>query len=95
MRRAAKADDNQREIVKALRSAGATVQLLHSVGGGCPDALVGHRGRNFVVELKDGSKPPSARKLTPDQLEWHASWRGQVAIVTTVEEALDLLWRHP
>ncbi|WP_435170784.1 hypothetical protein [Falsirhodobacter sp. 1013] len=87
MRTAAKVDANQPEIVKALRKAGASVQPLHSVGSGCPDLLVGYRGINLAIEVKDGAKPPSARKLTADQVEWHAGWRGQVAVVASVAEA--------
>ncbi len=88
MRRAARVDANQSEIVDALRKVGATVQPLHTVGKGCPDLLVGYRGENHVLELKDGSKPPSARKLTDDELEWHDSWRGRVFVVNDVREAL-------
>ena len=91
MRRAAKVDANQAQIVDALRSAGATVQPLHAVGKGCPDLLVGHRGVNLLIEVKDGSKPPSARKLTQDQVSWHDTWRGQVAVVETVDQALGLI----
>jgi Holliday junction resolvase len=88
MRRASKVDENQREIVSALRSAGATVQLLHAVGQGCPDLLVGFRQKNLLIEVKDGLKPPSARKLTVDQVEWHGGWKGQVCVVDSVESAL-------
>ena len=89
MRRAAKVDDNQEEIVKALRSVGATVQTLAAVGKGVPDLLVGHRGRTILIEVKDGKKSPSERRLTEDQVKWHGSWRGgPVAIVTDVEGAL-------
>ena len=89
MRRAAKVDDNQEKIVKALRSAGATVQTLAAVGKGVPDLLVGHRGRTILIEVKDGKKPPSERRLTEDQVKWHGLWRGgPVAIVTDVEGAL-------
>ena len=88
MRRAAKADANQPEIVAALRAAGVTVQPLHTVGSGCPDLLCGFRGVNVILEVKDGSLPPSARKLTPDQVQWHADWKGQCAVVTSAEEAL-------
>lgn len=91
MRRAAKVDANQSEIVGAFRTAGATVTPLHAVGQGCPDLVVGYRGVNYMVEVKDGAKPPSARKLTPDQVEWHQSWRGQVCVVKDVGEALELL----
>lgn len=88
MRRAAKIDANQPEVVSALRGIGATVQPLHSVGKGCPDLLVGFRGRNVLLEVKDGSLPPSARKLTEDQDEWHAGWKGAVSVVRSAEEAI-------
>jgi hypothetical protein len=91
MRRAAKVDANQVEIVKALRSVGASVQPLHSVGQGCPDLLIGWMGKNLLMEIKDGSKVASARKLTVDQLDWHAAWRGNVFVVESAEEAVRLL----
>lgn len=83
-----KTDANQAAIVRTLRQAGASVQPIHMVGSGTPDLLVGYRGLNFVLEVKDGSKPPSARRLTPDEREWHDAWRGQVWIVETEDEAL-------
>ena len=91
MRRAAKVDANHGEIVDALRKIGASVQPLHAVGQGCPDILVGWRGMNTVLEIKDGKKPPSARKLTEDQVKWHAEWRGQVTVVETVEQAIEAI----
>lgn len=54
-----------------------------------PDLLVGTRDRNVLLECKDGTKPPSARKLTPAQEAWHQAWRGKVAVVTTPMEALE------
>lgn len=87
-RRAAKVDANQSEIVKALRGIGATVQILSDVGGGCPDLLVGRQGKNYLLEIKDGAKVKSARKLTPHQVDWHGEWRGQVSIVESVDDAL-------
>jgi Holliday junction resolvase len=91
MRRAAKVDDNQSEIVAALRAVGATVQPLHSVGKGCPDLVAGYRGQNFLIEIKDGSKRPSERKLTADQVEWHGGWKGAVHVAETVRDALSII----
>lgn len=88
MRRAAKIDANQPDIVLALRQAGASVQPLHAVGGGCPDIAAGFQGKTYFLEIKDGSKPPSARKLTPDQVRWHGKWEGHVAVVKDIPEAL-------
>jgi len=87
MRRAAKIDANQPDIVKALLDAGCSVHSLAAVGKGMPDLLVGRCGANFLLEVKDGAKPPSERKLTPDQVEWHAAFRGQVTVVHSVAEA--------
>ena len=88
MRRAAKVDANHAEIVAALRKCGCTVQSLAALGGGVPDLLVGRAGRNYLLEVKDGDKPPSARSLTPDELRWLHQWRGAAQVVETVEEAL-------
>jgi hypothetical protein len=88
VRRAAKVDANQRQVVAALRGVGATVQLLHAVGEGCPDLLVGHLGVNYLLEVKDGQKPPSAQKLTPQQEIWHRDWRGHRVVVNSPEAAL-------
>lgn len=86
--RAAKIDRNQPEIVKVLRQLGVSVQHLHSVGAGCPDLLCAINNRVFLIEVKDGSKVPSAQKLTPDQVEWHAAWRATVHIVRNIDEAI-------
>jgi Holliday junction resolvase len=82
-------DDNQSKIVKALRDLGATVQHLHAVGKGCPDIVVGFKGKNLLLEIKDGDK----KVLTPDQVNWHKLWKGQVNVVTSVDDAKLLLWK--
>lgn len=91
MRRAAKVDANHKSIVDALRAVGATVQDLSAVGKGCPDILVGYRGQNVLLEIKDGTLSPSRRHLTEDQIAWHAHWRGRVRIANSVAEALHLV----
>lgn len=92
MRRAARTDANQGEIVQALRAIpGVRVQSLASVGAGCPDLLVGYKGRNFLMEVKDGAKAHSQRLLTRAEIEWHCSWTGQVAVVETIDQALAVL----
>jgi hypothetical protein len=87
--RAKKIDANQVDIVKALRQYGCSVTHLHEVGRGCPDLLIGIHGRTGLLELKDGTKPPSARTRTLDQKEWVATWKGGPhALVTDVDGAL-------
>lgn len=84
-------DSNQQAIVKQLRKIGVSVQHLHEVGDGCPDLLLGYRGKNLLVELKDGNKPPSKRKLTKDEELFFTSWKGQVEKCENLEQILKLL----
>jgi hypothetical protein len=91
VRRAAKIDANQNEIVKALRKLGASVWITSGLGKGAPDLVIGFRNKNYLAELKDGSKPPSARKLTDDEKEFHKLWYGQVAVIESVEQAIELI----
>lgn len=86
-----KVDDNQSEIVKNLRKLGMTVQSLATIGKGCPDILVGYQGRNYVFEIKDENKTPSQRKLTPDEIKWHETWRGQKAVIKNYKEAQHII----
>lgn len=88
MRRAARVDANQLEIIKVLRSIGASVQPLHTVGEGCPDVLIGYHGMNGLMEIKNGDKPPSSQALTPQEKRWHENWRGDVMIVNSIPDAL-------
>ena len=91
MRRAARVDGNQAEIVSALRQIGASVAACHAVGQGFPDICVGWQGGTYLLEIKDPSKPKADQELTPSQIEWHATWRGHVAVVKTVREALEAI----
>ena len=84
-------DDNQPELVRQLRAIGASVTSTAGVGDGFPDICVGWRGQNYLLEIKDPKKIPSRRKLTPDEKEWHDRWGGQVAVVETFEDCLQVL----
>ena len=87
MRRAAKVDDNQTSVLWALRKSGCKVLIISVLGDGCPDLLVNRAGDIYMLELKDGDKPPSRRKLTPQQKEFHRDW--PVHTVTNKIEALE------
>lgn len=81
-------DDNQREIVKAFRDMGATVQILSAIGKGCPDLLLGWRGQNYLIEIKNGKKPPSGQRLTEHEQKFFDSWKGQVCIINSIDNAV-------
>jgi len=84
-------DDNQNEVVAALRKIGATVRII-TQGDGLPDLLVGFQGRTYLMELKDGNKPPSARRLTEAEEKFHSTWAGgSLYIVTSAQQAVDIL----
>lgn len=89
MRRAAKIDGTQTEIVAALRQAGCKVLSLAACGKGVPDLLVYALNQLgdwelYLMEVKNLSG--RGNKLTPDQVKFHAEW--PVTVVTSVEEAL-------
>lgn len=86
MRTAAKTDENQVRIVETLRKVGATVQVLSAVGKGCPDLLIGWRGKNLLIEVKS-----KRGKFTPEQVEWWAEWRGQKQVIRSCLEAIEFL----
>ena len=70
MRRAARVDFNQTEIVEALRKVGVSVQSLASIGKGCPDLLASKGDAMWLIEVK-GPKGT----LTPDQVKFmHGEW---------------------
>jgi hypothetical protein len=90
MRRAARRDDNEQDVIKAMREAGAYVKVINDEG--LFDLLVNYRGETMLIEVKDGAKPPSARRLTDAEAKFHNEWPGSdLYIVNSVEEALALL----
>ena len=89
-RRANKVDDNHSEIIAAIRAAGISVYNTSVVGQGFPDIVCGYGGRTYLVEIKDGAKTPSQRRLKPQQEAFRASWLGHYQILET--EAQTRLW---
>jgi hypothetical protein len=73
-----------------MRAEGAYVKQINDEG--LFDLLVSHRGETLLIECKDGSKPPSARRLTDAEQKFHDEWPGSdLYIVNSVEEAIALL----
>lgn len=84
-----RADLNQAEIVKALRSVGATVQITSQVGDGFPDLVVGFCKRTHLLEVKN---PDTRGKLRATQEIFRDKWKGSdVHVVNNVKEALKVL----
>ncbi len=91
MRRAARVDENQGDIVAHFRAMGASVRVVSMIPGAL-DLIVGYKGRDCRVEIKDGAKPPSARKLTDAEDKEISEWKGRKpAIVCNFADAERLL----
>ena len=84
MRRAARVDANQAQIVSALRAARAYVWII-----GLPvDLLVGYKGHTFLVEIKNGPK----KRLTGLQTDFFENWSGStLARIDGPEAALRMI----
>ena len=92
MRKRGRTDSNQSQVVDDLRKLGISVAITSNLGDGFPDLLLGYGFKNLLVELKDGdNKPPSACKLTDDEIDWHEAWRGEAIVANNVDEILEYL----
>jgi len=84
-----KADLNQSTIFAGLlKIPGVSVINLANVGKGCPDLLLGYKGKNFLIEIKNKD---TKGKLTFSQKELHAEWKGQVAVAYNFDDVLKIL----
>jgi len=91
MRVRARKDNNHTDIVGTFRACGCSVLDTSQLGKGAPDLIIGYQGKSVLVEVKDGSKPPSQRKLTVDEYEFQQTWRGRYEIIASVDDAINLL----
>lgn len=91
MRRAARRDANHVSVGDHLRSLGWSVLDLADCGDGVPDYAVAYRWPigSFVslVEVKDGTKPPSHRQLTPKEEAVRKGWQGDYIIALSPQDA--------
>lgn len=84
MRRAAKRDVSEPEIVAALVDMGFSVYRLDRPA----DLLVGFRRRTFLVECKYGTKGYGAA-LNKNQSIFQDTWRGSaIVILRTAQDAI-------
>ena len=80
-------DANHKEIRNAFEKLGCSVVDLSPLGKGVPDLLIGYSGICCIcVEVKDGTRPPSARKLTKDEEKFRMNWTGGYRLVQNVDD---------
>lgn len=85
-------DQNQKEIVQALKKIGASVLIVNGV----VDIIVGYRDnngtpQNFMFEIKNPKLKPSQRALTEAEVKFHSQWKGQLNIIETWQDAFVLI----
>ena len=83
---ARKKDANHNTLTAVFEALGCRVMDTSRLGGGAPDAIVQFGGMTMLIEIKDGSKPPSARKLTPAEEAAHSKM-----MIRTVTDQDDVL----
>jgi len=81
-------DLNQKELVRTLKQIpGVSVVDLSAVGQGCPDLLVGYKGKNFLFEIKN---PETKGKLTECQKNWFLFWKGSAFVLYDINDFFEL-----
>lgn len=83
-------DPNHAPVMARFRALCPVVED-HSQGGHGYDAIVETaRGSFYVVEIKDGTLPPSARRLSPNELKALDRWGHRYKVVLSEDEAIAL-----
>ncbi|RCK72784.1 MAG: hypothetical protein ANABAC_1318 [Anaerolineae bacterium] len=82
-----KTDLNHTEIREGLRKAGYFVWDTHELGRGFPDLLVVSKAG--VIVLLEVKSPRG--KMTPDEQRFYSCFPGHLAVVQSLEEALEYL----
>jgi hypothetical protein len=87
-----KTDKNHKEILDQCRQIPQLSAFsTHTMGKGFPDIVIGYKGLNYLFEIKDGEKPQSARRLTQAESEFFCHWKGQVNVIHTIQDILEVL----
>lgn len=88
-RYARRVDENHAELLAAIRALGWYVLDTSHIPEFF-DAIIAKHARTCFIEIKDGRKSPSRRRLTPAQIELHADFRRAGAEVLVLEKRDDL-----
>ncbi len=85
-RQKARIDANQPAIVAAVRKLGGSFQHTYQIPGAL-DGIIGYRGVDVRVEIKDPEKPKSERRLTRAEQDVFDLWKGRrPEVIETVDD---------
>lgn len=84
-------DANHNEIVAEFERLGWIVLDLSQLKNACDIAATKY-GHTWMIEIKDGAKQPSQRKLTEGEQKFKEKWQpqGKWALVETLKDVIDL-----
>lgn len=88
-RRAAKVDDNQKEVVALFRKLGWYVLIISQLKN-CCDIIVSKDNITIAIEIKDGKKPPSQRKLSEGEVKFKDEWKGKYELVICDDDVINI-----
>lgn len=88
--RAPKKDANHVEVGDGLRALGWSVLDLAQHGVSV-DYAIGKPGFACLLEVKDGKKKPSARKLTEKEQKLRDNWKGPYVAAISLIDAIQQL----
>lgn len=83
-------DANLNEIVKAFETFGFSVHRVGQHPAMPYDLVAGKSGKNWLIEVKDPSKPPSRQRLTSGEIKFMERWKGSYRVVKTVEDVREI-----
>ncbi len=85
--RAGRNDENHTLILQTVIDEGASAVSTSTIGNGFGDIIAAINWHTFMFEVKNPNAPPSKRRLTPAEKEFHRTWKGRIHLVETPEDA--------
>lgn len=89
MRMAARKDDNQTRVVEEFRKLGYHVWLTFRLKD-CVDIVISKDKFTAAVEIKDGEKVPSKRKLTDGEIKFKAAFKGRYYLCESIKDVHEI-----
>ena len=88
--RACRTDANHSEVIAAFRKFGCSVLPIHTLKN-CGDAIVAKCNKTAIIEIKDGKKTASQKKLTKGESAFFEKWQGIYVVVEDLEDVINLV----
>lgn len=81
-------DNNQKQVVTALRKCGFSVAITSMIGKGFPDLVIAKAGVTHLCELKNPAMFKSGQRLTKDEEIFHEGWKGKIITANNIDDII-------